>query len=131
MLFDLGQFAHRFVEPFNTESRFYWPAVIALVVSLIANIAWYYWPQRRRDPVAPAELTARPWAFWANVITLIWVTVLIMAKVPFVVIAVSFALDLAILAFLYGIWLPPFEAEWIRERRRQKYMPQPKKKRRR
>ena len=129
MLFDLGHFAHRFVEPFNSESRFYWPAVIALAVSLVANIAWYYWPQRR-GPVAPAEKTARPWAFWVNVIALIWVAVLLIAKVPFVVVAVSFALDLAALAYLYGIWLPPLEAAWVRERRRQKYIPQPKKKRR-
>ena len=131
MLFDLGHFAHRFVEPFNSESRFYWPAVIALAVSLAANIAWYYWPQRRRGPIAPAELTARPWAFWVNVVTLIWIAVLIIAKVPFVIVGISFALDLAALAYLYGIWLPPLEAAWIRERRRQKYIPQPKKKRRR
>lgn len=131
MLFDLGHFAHRFVEPFNSESRFYWPAVIALGVSLAANIAWFYWPQRRRGTIAPAEGTARPWAFWVNVVTIIWVAVLILAKVPFVIIALSFALDLAGLAYLYGIWLPPLEAAWIREKRRQKYIPQPKKKRRR
>ncbi len=131
MLFDLGHFAHRFVEPFNSESRFYWPAVIALAVSLAANIAWYYWPQRRRDAVAPAELIARPWAFWVNVVTLVWVAVLLLAKVPFVIIGTSFALALAGLGYLYGIWLPPLEAAWLRERRRQKYLPQPKKKRRR
>lgn len=129
MPIDLGHFAHRVIEPFNPESRFYWPAVVALGVALVANIVWYY--ARTRREVAPAEESARPWAFWVNVITLIWVSVLLIAKVPFLFIGISFVLDLAILLFIYALWLPPLEAEWLRERRRQRYLPKPKKKRRR
>ncbi len=127
MPFDLGHFAHRFIEPFNGESRFYWPAVIALGIALVANIVWYYLPTRG---VAPAEHTARPWAFWINVITLIVATVFLMAKAPFVLIALAFGIDLALLVYIYVGWLPPLEAAWIRERRRAKYLPKPKRRRR-
>ena len=127
MPIDLGHLAHRFIEPFNAESRFYWPAVIAVGVALVANIVWYYIPVRG---VAPAEHAARPWAFWANVITLILATVFLLAKAPFVIMALAFGLDLAILVYIYVGWLPPLEAAWIRERRRQKYMPKPKRRKR-
>ena len=127
MPFDLGHFAHRFIEPFNSESRFYWPAVIALGIALVANIVWYYLPARG---VAPAERTARPWAFWINVITLIIATVFFMAKAPFLLTALAFAIDLALLVYIYVGWLPPLEAAWLRERRRAKYLPKPKRRRR-
>lgn len=124
---DLGHFAHRFIEPFNSDSRFYWPAVIALAIALVANIVWYYVPVRG---VAPAEHTARPWAFWFNVITLIFVAVLLVAKAPSLLTALAFGLDLAALVYLYGVWLPPLEAAWLLERRRAKYLPKPKRRRR-
>ena len=127
MPFDLGHFAHRFIEPFNSESRFYWPAVIALGIALVANIVWYYLPVRG---VSPAEHAARPWAFWINVLTLIVVIVLFIAKAPFLLTTVAFALDLAALAYLYFAYVPPLEAAWIRERKRAKYLPKPKRKRR-
>jgi hypothetical protein len=125
--FDLGHFAHRFIEPFNGESRFYWPAVIALGIALVANIVWYYLPVRG---VSPAEHSARPWAFWVNVITLIVVCVLFIAKAPFLLATIAFSLDLAALAYLYFAYVPPLEAAWIRERKRAKYLPKPKRKRR-
>jgi hypothetical protein len=124
---DLGHFAHRFIEPFNGESRFYWPAVIALAIALVANIVWYYLPAR---DVAPAENGARPWAFWINVITLIVVCVLFIAKAPFLLTMIALAFDVAALAYLYLAWVPPLEAEWIRERRRAKYLPKAKRRRR-
>ena len=127
MPFDLGHFAHRFIEPFNGESRFYWPAVIALGIALVANIVWYYVPVR---DVSPAEHNARPWAFWINTITLIVVCVLFIAKAPFLLTVVAFGFDLAALAYLYFAYVPPLEAAWIRERRRAKYLPKPKRKRR-
>ena len=86
MPIDLGHFAHRFIEPFNSESRFYWPAVIALGIALVANIVWYYLPVRG---VSPAEHNARPWAFWLNVITLIVVCVLFIAKAPFLLTVIA------------------------------------------
>ncbi len=126
---DSGHFLHRLIEPFNGESRFYWPLVIALGVALLANIGWYLW--RTSGPVSPFELTARPWAMWLNIITLIWVTVLVVTKLPSATILVSFAIDLAALVYLYGSWLPPREAAWARERRRQRYIPRPEHRRKR
>ena len=69
MPFDLGHFIDRFFQPFNTESRFYWPAVYAVAISLVANVVWYNW--RRRGPVPPAENTLKSWAFWTNIVFLI------------------------------------------------------------
>src|SRR2546429_5316802 len=76
MPFDLQHFIDRFFQPFNSESRFYWPAVVAVVVSLIENIVWYNWRSRTKPP---PELGVRPWALWENVAFLIWYLVLILA----------------------------------------------------
>ncbi|MDP9264933.1 MAG: hypothetical protein M3O91_02265 [Chloroflexota bacterium] len=126
---DPGHLLHRLIEPFNSESRFYWPLVIALGLALLANIGWYLW--RTAGPVSPFEITARPWALWLNIITLIWVAVLIITKVPSAAILVSFAIDLGALVYLYGLWLPPREAAWVRERRRQRYIPRPERRKKR
>ena len=126
MPIDLGQFAHRFIEPFNAESRFYWPAVIALAVALIANIVWYYLPVRG---VAPAEETVRPWAFWFNALAIVFVALLFIAKAPFLLTTITFALDVAGLLYLYAVYVPPLEAAWLREQRRAKYLPKPKRRR--
>jgi hypothetical protein len=124
---DLGHFAHRLIEPFNGESRFYWPAVIAVAIALVANIVWYYLPIRG---VAPAEETVRPWAFWFNALTLIVAAVLFAMKAPFLFTTVLLVLDIAAVAYLYLIYVPPHEAEWLREQRRAKYLPKPKRRRR-
>lgn len=129
MPIDIGHFIDRFFQPFNPESRYYWPAVFALAASLVANIVWYY--LKRRGPIAPAEIAVKPWAFWINGITLIWIAVLMIAKVPFWLVAISIVVDLALLVYAYGVWLPPREAEWVRERRRQRYFPERKRKKRR
>jgi len=129
MPFDLGHYAVRLVSPFNSESRFYWPAVIAVAVALAAHIVWYNW--RQRAQAAPAEDAARPWAFWINLVFLVWITVLLMAKVPFYVFALSLAVNAVVLVYIYGYWLPPREAAWVREKRRLRYIPQPKRRRRR
>ena len=80
MPFDPQHFIDRFFQAFNSESRFYWPAVVAVLVSLIANIVWYNWRSRTTPP---PELGVRPWAFWTNVVFLIWYLVLLRAGVPF------------------------------------------------
>ena len=132
MPFDLGHFVDRFFQPFNTESRFYWPAVYAVAISLAANVLWYNW--RRRGPIAPAENALKSWVFWTNVVFLIVVMVWIIAKLPFFIIGITIAVNIAITAFIYLSVLPPQEAAWERERRRQRYFPQgerKKKKRRR
>ncbi|MDP9282248.1 MAG: hypothetical protein M3P38_09145 [Chloroflexota bacterium] len=132
MPFDLGHFIDRFFQPFNTESRFYWPAVYAVAISLVANVVWYNW--RRRGPVPPAENTLKSWAFWTNIVFLIVLMVWIIAKLPFWVIGVTLAANIAALGVMYLYVLPPQEAAWEREQRRQRYFPQAerrKKKRRR
>ena len=129
MPFDLGHFVDRFFQPFNTESRFYWPAVYAVAISLVANVVWYNW--RRRGPVPPAENTLKSWAFWTNIVFLIVVMVWIIAKLPFWVIGVTIAANIAALGFMYLYVLPPQEAAWEREQRRQRYFPQPERRKKR
>ena len=132
MPFDLGHFVDRFFQPFNTESRFYWPAVYAVGLSLVANIVWYNW--RRRGATPPAENALKQWAFWTNIVFLIVLVVCIIAKPPFWMIGITIVANIAALAFMYLYVLPPQEAAWERERRRQRYFPQSekrKKKRRR
>ncbi len=129
MPIDLGHFARRFLDPFNAESRFYWPLVIGLGLAIVANVVWYYWPKRPGSP--PAELGLRAWSMWINLIAIVWILVLLVTKVPFYVIAASFALNAAILVYLYAFWLPPREAAWLREQRRQQYIPKPEHRKRR
>ena len=129
MPFDLGHFVDRFFQPFNTESRFYWPAVYAVAISLVANVVWYNW--RRRGPVPPAENTLKSWAFWTNIVFLIVVMVWIIAKLPFWVIGVTLAVNIAALGLMYLYVLPPQEAAWEREQRRQRYFPQPERRKKR
>jgi hypothetical protein len=132
MPFDPAHFVERFFSPFNPDSRFYWPAVYAVALALLANIAWYNW--RRRGPIPPPENIAKPWAFWINVIFIIWLLVLFIAKVPFFFIVLSLIVNIGLLVYMYQFWLPPEEAAWEREQRRRSYFPQPersKKKRRR
>jgi hypothetical protein len=102
--------------------------VIAVVVSLIANIIWYNWRSRNTPP---PESGVRPWAFWTNVVFLIWYLVLLRAGVSFWVIAVSMAANIALVVYMYSAYLPPREAAWERERRRQAYFPKPGRKRKR
>jgi len=130
MPFDPQHFVDRFFQPFNSESRFYWPALIAIVLALISNIAWFNW---RTRATPPPELGVRPWAFYTNVIFLIWLAVLLRASAPFWMFGVSIAANIAALAYLYWFYLPPRETAWERERRRQAYFPKAgrRKKRRR
>ncbi len=128
MPFDPAHFVERFFSPFNPESRFYWPAVYALLLALFANIAWYNW---RRRGVKPPENATKPWAFWINVVFIILMATLLIAKVPFYFYAVLIAVNVGLLVYMYEFWLPPQEAAFEREQRRRQYFPQPKKKRRR
>ena len=129
--FDAAHFVERFFSPFNPESRFYWPAVYALVIALVANIIWYNW--RRRGTIPPPEGVAKPWAFWINVVFVIWILVLFVAKVPFFFIAFSVLVNIGLIVYTYEFWMPPQEAAWEREQRRRAYFPgvEKKKKRRR
>jgi len=127
MPFDPAHFVERFFSPFNPESRFYWPAVYALLLALVANIVWYNW---RPSRVTPPEHATKPWAFWINVVFIIFLAVLLIAKVPFYVFPVVIAINLAFLVYMYNFLLPPQEAAWEREQRRRSYFPQKKRRRR-
>lgn len=130
MPIDLAHLVRRLTEPFNPESRFYWPLVIAVFIAIVANIVWYYW-RSRADRPSPAEETIRPWAFWVNVLFLVWALVLLLAKVPFYLYVASLGLNVLGLTYIYFSWLPPRDAAWQRELRRLKYIPKPDKRRRR
>jgi magnesium-transporting ATPase (P-type) len=127
--FDLGHFIDRFFQPFNTESRFWWPAIYAVGLSLVANIVWYNW--RRRGAAPPAENALKQWAFWTNIVFLIVIMVWLIARLPFFIIGLTIAANIAALGFMYLYVLPPQEAAWEREQRRRRYFPQPERKKRR
>lgn len=128
-MIDLEHLLRRLAEPFNPESRYYWPLALGAFAAIAANVAWYYWKQRGAVP--PPERSLRPWAMWINIIILIWVLVLLIAKLPFFTIILTLLLNLAILAFMYRYWLPPREAAWAREQRRLRYIPKPERRKRR
>lgn len=129
MAFDPSHFVERFFSAFNPESRFYWPAVYSLALALIANVVWYNW--RRRDTVPPPENAVKPWAFWLNVVFIIVLSVLFIAKAPFVLFVITIAFNVGLLLYMYWYWLPPAEAAWARERRRRQYFPQPERRKKR
>ena len=124
----LDHFLRRLVDPFNGESRFYWPLVIGAFAAIAANIAWYYW--RQRGEVAPAERDLRPWAVWINIIFLVLILVFLLAKQIFLVILLTLLVNIAVLVYIYRFWLPPREAAWVREQRRQRYIPRAERRKR-
>jgi hypothetical protein len=126
---DLGHIVQRLSDPFNSESRFYWPFVIGVLLAIVASTVWYYW-RPRDDKPSPGEVTVKPWAYWVNVIVLIWALVLALAKVPFYWYIASFAVNVLALVYIYGYWLPPRDAAWQRELRRLRYIPKPERRRR-
>ncbi len=130
MPIDLDHFARRLADPFNADSRFYWPLVVAVVLAIVANTVWYYWRPREERP-SPAEEAVRPWAYWVNVVFLIWALVMLIAKVRFYWYVASLAVNVLALVYIYGSWLPPRDAAWERELRRLKYIPKPEQRKRR
>lgn len=130
MPIDPAHFIQRLGESFNPESRFYWPLAVAVIVAIVLNTVWYYWRTRGEEP-SPAELAVRPWIYWIDVIFLLWLLVLLIAKVPFYWYVASLALNVLVLVYVYAYWLPPRDAAWQRELRRLKYIPKPERRRRR
>lgn len=128
-MIDLEHILYRLVGPFDPESRYYWPLAVALLAALAVNVAWFYW--RQRGPVAAAERGLRPWALWLNVAVIVWLFIVLIAKLPFLVVVLTLALNLAALAYMYLVWLPPREAAWVREQRRLRYIPRAERRERR
>lgn len=129
MLFDLDHLLRRLADPFNAESRFYWPLAIAAILGIVAHTVWYYWRIKGERP-SPAEETIKPWAYWINVLFLVWALVMLIAKVPFWWYIGSLALNVLALIYIYLYWLPPRDAAWERELRRLKYIPKPEQRKR-
>lgn len=129
MPIDLDHLLRRLADPFNAESRFYWPLVIAVFLGIVANTVWYYF-RVRGERTSPAEEEIKPWAYWVNVLFLIWALVMLIAKVPFYWYIASLAINVLALVYIYGYWLPPRDAAWERELRRLKYIPKPEQGRR-
>lgn len=129
MPFDPSHFVTRIFSSFDPTSRFYWPAVYALLLTLLVNIGWYNW--RRRGTVPPPENALKPWGFWTNVVFIILLGVLLVAKVPFFMFVILIVANIALLVYMYSFWLPPQELAWERERRRRQYFPQPEKRKKR
>ena len=127
MPFDPAHFVERFFSPFNPESRFYWPAVVSLFLALAVNIVWY---NARPSRVTPPENATKPWAFWINVVFIILLAVLLIAKAPFYLFVLLIAVNAGMLLYMYWYLLPPQEAAWEREQRRRSYFPQKKRRRR-
>src|SRR3989304_3556676 len=102
----LDLFLRRLSDPFDPESRFYWPLAIAVFAAIVANTVWYYWRPDHERP-SPTETALRPWVYWVNVIFCLWYLVLLIAKVPFYWFAGSLLVNIASILFLYAYWLPP------------------------
>ena len=62
---------------------------------------------------------------------LIVIMVWLIARLPFFIIGLTIAANIAALGFMYLYVLPPQEAAWEREQRRRRYFPQPERKKRR
>ncbi len=123
-MIDLAHILQRLSDPFNPESRFYWPAVVAVFVAMVAHTAWYVWrPTKPRNPVRDQIET---YAYWLDLIVLILVMVSIASKVRAWMIAALFVLEWAALAYLFFFYAPPRHAEWEREERRRRYIPEPR-----
>lgn len=121
---DLDHLLQRITDPFNPESRFYWPAVIAVGVAVVAHTAWFLW--RPTKPRHPVRDFVESLVYWSDMIALVLVLVAIAAKVRFWQILVLLGAEWAVVAYLYFVYAPPRAAEWEREERKRRYIPEPK-----
>lgn len=114
----------RLNDPFNTESRFYWPLVAGVFIAMVLHTAWYLWkPNRPRNPVRD---TVESVAYWIDVVALILFLVFLSAKVRAWVLAALFAIEWLSLAYLFLVYAPPRFASFTREERRRRYIPEPR-----
>ena len=121
---DLAHLAQRLSDPFNTESRFYWPLVGGVLLAMAAHTAWYLWrPTKPRHPVRDQIETI---AYWVDLIALIFLLVLLSAKVRAWVLVAALVLEWAGFAYLYLVHAPPRFAEWAREERKRRFIPEPR-----
>ena len=123
-MIDPGHFAQRLTDPFNTESRFYWPLVAGVFIAWVLHTAWYLWkPNRPRNPVRDLVESV---AYWIDFVALILFLVFLSAKVRAYVLVVLLALEWVSIGVLYLVYAPPRLAAFDREERRRRYIPEPR-----
>ena len=121
-MIDFAHILQRLSDPFNPESRFYWPAVVAVFAAMLAHTAWYIWrPTKPRNPVRDQIET---YAYWIDLIALILVLVAIASKVTAWTIVALLAIEWAVVGYLYFVHAPPRHADWEREERRRRFIPE-------
>jgi hypothetical protein len=121
---DVAHIVRRFADPFGTESRFFWPAVIAVLVAMAAHTAWYAW--RPRKPRNPVRDRLEDYAYWTDLIALVLLLVAIASKARVWVLAAILAIEWTVIAYLYVVYARPRFAAWAREQRLRRYMPSPR-----
>jgi hypothetical protein len=121
---DIGHFLQRLTDPFNTESRFYWPLVAALFVAMVAHTVWYVWkPSKPRHPVRDLVEAV---AYWIDIVALVLLLVLLSAKVRAWQLAFLLVVEWIALAYVYLVYAPPRFGAYAREERRRKFIPEPR-----
>lgn len=123
-MIDIAHFLQRLNEPFNPESRFYWPVVAAVFLAMVLHTAWYLWrPTKPRNPVRDQIETV---AYWVDLILLILLLVALSAKVRAGILIVLVAIEWLALAYVYFVYAPPRFDAHEREERRRRYIPEPR-----
>jgi hypothetical protein len=121
---DVAHILQRVSDPFTTESRFYWPLVIGVLLGMVGHTAWY--ALRPRKPRNPIRDRIEDFAYWVDMIAFFLVLVAVASRVRFWTILALLALDWLAIGYLYLIYAPPRLAAWAREQRRRRYIPSPK-----
>lgn len=123
-MIDIVHVLQRLNDPFNTESRFYWPVVAAVFLAMLAHTAWHLWrPTKPRHPVRDQIETV---AYWVDLIMLIVLIVALSAKVRAWILLALVSIEWLGLAYVYFVYAPPRFAAHEREERRRRYIPEPR-----
>ena len=123
-MIDVAHLVQRLTDPFNTESRFYWPLVAAVFLAMVVHTAWYLWrPTKPRHPVRDQIESV---AYWIDIVALILLLVLLSAKVRAWMFLALFVVEWLGLAYIYFIYAPPRFAAFTREERRRRFIPEPR-----
>lgn len=123
-MFDIAHFIQRFMDPFNTESRFYWPVVIAVFVATVVHTLWYVFkPNRPRHPVRNLVESV---AYWIDIVALVLFLVFLSAKATAWVLVALLVIEWLGLAYVFFVYAPPQFAAYAREERRRKFIREPK-----
>ncbi len=120
---DLAHLLQRLTDPFNTESRFYWPFVIGVFLAMALHTAWYLWrPTKPRHPVRDQVESV---AYWIDLVALILLLVLLSAKVHAWILLALLAVEWTGFAYLYVLYAPPRFEAYAREERKRRFIPEP------